>query len=83
MKDSSDCIFHPYTCRHAFVFYQVSQKGSVELLADDKEQAVTQIAHKLGLVKVGWIFTDLVAKDLQSGTVKHFRGNVVRTSALF
>ena len=38
---------------------------------------VKAAAEKMGLVPVGWIFTDLVADDLSKGTVKNFRGNVV------
>lgn len=56
---------------------QKSTKNSVELLVDEREVLVNDIALKLGLRRVGWIFTDLVAKDLSSGTVKHFRGNIV------
>ena len=31
------------------------------------------MASDLGLQKVGWIFTDLVADDVRKGTVKHLR----------
>lgn len=31
------------------------------------------MAQHLGLVRVGWIFTDLIADDVQKGTVKHVR----------
>lgn len=55
---------------------QKSSQSSVTLLDDPCESSVSAMAEKLGLHKVGWIFTDLVAKDLNSGTVKHFRGNV-------
>lgn len=55
----------------------MSTRNSVELLPDDALERVDAIASKLGLRRVGWIFTDLVAKDLQAGTVKHFRGNIV------
>ena len=44
-------------------------------------EAVTQLAEKLGLQPVGWIFTDLIAEDLAKGTVKHFRGNIVSLSS--
>jgi len=37
---------------------------------------VNQVAERLGLLPVGWIFTDLVPLDTSTGTVKHFRGNV-------
>ena len=36
-----------------------------------------QVARGLGLQRVGWIFTDLLADDLSKGTVKHFRGHIV------
>ncbi|CAH1793939.1 unnamed protein product [Owenia fusiformis] len=55
---------------------QVCSKSSVELLPDPQEQVVDQLAAKLGLRRLGWIFTDLVAEDLKKGTVKHFRGNI-------
>lgn len=32
-----------------------------------------KLASDLGLQKVGWIFTDLVADDVRKGTVKHLR----------
>ena len=32
-----------------------------------------KLASDLGLQKVGWIFTDLVAEDVRKGTVKHLR----------
>jgi len=49
----------------------------VELLEDHHEAHVKTLAKKLGLETVGWIFTDLEALDLKTGTVKHFRGHVV------
>ncbi|XP_040355758.1 nuclear protein localization protein 4 homolog isoform X1 [Ixodes scapularis] len=52
---------------------QESTPDSVRLLPDDKEKLVDELASRLGLVRVGWIFTDLVAEDLQKGTVKHLR----------
>ena len=56
---------------------QIGTKNSIELLEDDREAAVNRVAQELGLTKVGWIFTDLVAEDTKKGTVKHVRGNVV------
>lgn len=56
--------------------YEPPQDGSrdfLRLLPDEKAQTVDKIAENLGLVKVGWIFTDLIAEDLQKGTVKHIR----------
>ncbi len=49
----------------------------MELLPNPHEEQVDSIAEQLGLRRVGWIFTDLVAQDLKTGTVKHFRGNIV------
>ncbi|XP_041362260.1 nuclear protein localization protein 4 homolog [Gigantopelta aegis] len=55
---------------------QVCTKNRIELLEDEKENVVNQVAEKLGVRPVGWIFTDLVADDLTKGTVKNFRGNM-------
>lgn len=55
---------------------QIGTKNSIELLEDDREAAVNRVAQELGLTRVGWIFTDLVAEDTKKGTVKHIRGNV-------
>lgn len=52
---------------------QESSRDSVRLLPDEKEDVVEQIATSLGLRRVGWIFTDLLAEDVQKGTVKHTR----------
>lgn len=52
---------------------QESTVNSIQLLPDDKRQLVDELASRLGLVRVGWIFTDLVPEDLQKGTVKHLR----------
>ena len=40
---------------------------------DPAEAIVDKMASDLGLQKVGWIFTDLVADDVRKGTVKHLR----------
>ena len=45
-------------------------------LLDLPSDSVNQLAARLGLRPVGWIFTDLVPLDTSTGTVKHFRGNV-------
>ena len=55
---------------------KVSTTNSLELQEDPYEEIITEITSKLGLRRIGWIFTDLVADDLEKGTVKHFRGNV-------
>lgn len=52
---------------------QESSKDCIRLLPDDREEVVNQIAQNLGLRRVGWIFTDLSAQDVQKGTVKHTR----------
>lgn len=52
---------------------QESSRDKIKFLPDEKESIVDDIAHQLGLTKVGWIFTDLIAEDLQKGTVKHVR----------
>lgn len=52
---------------------QESTRDSVSLLHDDKEDIVDDLATQIGLRRVGWIFTDLVADDIKKGTVKHFR----------
>lgn len=56
--------------------YEPPQDGSqdfLRLLPDEKADIVERIAKELGLMKVGWIFTDLIAENLQKGTVKHIR----------
>lgn len=49
----------------------------LELLEDPLEGQVNRLAEAVGIRPVGWIFTDLLADDLNKGTVKHFRGNIV------
>ena len=44
---------------------------------DPHERLVDELAAELGLRRIGWVFTDLVAKDLTKGTVRHSRGNLV------
>ncbi|PVD39210.1 hypothetical protein C0Q70_01838 [Pomacea canaliculata] len=59
--------------------YEPPQKNSpnkIELLPDSKEVMINDAAKQLGLIPVGWIFTDLVAEDLSKGTVRNFRGNI-------
>lgn len=48
---------------------QESTRDGIKLLPDDKEMIVEDLAQKLGLKRVGWIFTDLIADDIQRGTV--------------
>nr|CAG4643945.1 EOG090X05T8 [Lepidurus arcticus] len=52
---------------------QESTRDEVKLLPDTREEVVKALASKLGLKRVGWMFTDLVAEDPQKGTVRHLR----------
>ncbi|KAJ8263800.1 hypothetical protein GJAV_G00141410, partial [Gymnothorax javanicus] len=52
---------------------QIGTQNSLELLDDPKAAAVDEIAAKLGLRKVGWIFTDLLSEDTRIGTVRYTR----------
>lgn len=52
---------------------QVSTRDTINLLQDDKINAINDVARQLGLQMIGWIFTDLVADDMSKGTVKHYR----------
>lgn len=51
---------------------QESSRDHIRILPDPKEEMVEELASKLGLVRVGWIFTDLV--PLANGKVKNYRG---------
>ncbi|XP_073976904.1 nuclear protein localization 4 isoform X2 [Rhodnius prolixus] len=53
---------------------QETTRDKVTVLPDERESLVDEIAHQLGLTRVGWIFTDLIADNTQKGTVKHIRG---------
>uniref|UniRef100_A0A6I8SED5 Nuclear protein localization protein 4 homolog n=1 Tax=Xenopus tropicalis TaxID=8364 RepID=A0A6I8SED5_XENTR len=52
---------------------QIGTQNSLQLLDDPKAKVVDEIAAKLGLRKVGWIFTDLVSEDTRKGTVRYSR----------
>lgn len=52
---------------------QEDTPDSIKLLPDPADTVVEKLAAELGLQKVGWIFTDLVADDVRKGTVKHLR----------
>ncbi|XP_058454688.1 nuclear protein localization protein 4 homolog isoform X2 [Malaya genurostris] len=52
---------------------QESNRDSIRLLDDEHEIEVDELAQQLGLRRVGWIFTDLLAENAAAGTVKHVR----------
>lgn len=52
---------------------QVSSRDSVSLQPDPREPLLEELARRLGLLRVGWIFTDLLPLDVATGTVKHIR----------
>lgn len=57
--------------------WQTCTKNSIEIHDDPNEELVDQLASSLGLRRIGWVFTDLLAEDLTKGTVKHSRGHLV------
>ncbi|CAB3239018.1 unnamed protein product [Arctia plantaginis] len=59
------CIYEPP---------QVSSRDGVSLQPDPRESLLTALVQRLGLRRVGWIFTDLLPLDVATGTVKHIRG---------
>ena len=46
------------------------------LQEDTHAEVVDCVAIKLGLQRLGWIFTDLLAEDVRKGTVKYLRHKV-------
>lgn len=54
---------------------QESGQNFAQLLEDERADEIDELAAKLGLTKVGWIFTDLLVDDPTKGSVKHIRGN--------
>lgn len=52
---------------------QESNRDFVRLLPDHNETIVNYIAERLGIRRVGWIFTDLIPEDIQKGTVRNLR----------
>ncbi len=44
-------------------------------LPNPNQEKINNLAQKLGLKCVGWIFTDLIMDNPRDGTVQHFRGN--------
>lgn len=56
--------------------YEPPQRGSrdhLQMLADPRAELVDEIAARIGLRPVGWIFTDLLPLDAERGTVKCIR----------
>ncbi|XP_038211734.1 nuclear protein localization protein 4 homolog [Zerene cesonia] len=53
---------------------QECSRDHVALAPDDRQQLLDHIAARLGLRRVGWMFTDLMPLDLAAGTVKTIRG---------
>ena len=52
---------------------QESTRHSVKLLTDAHQNVADEIANRLGLSCVGWIFTDLLSEDISKGSVHHLR----------
>ncbi|XP_055343803.1 nuclear protein localization protein 4 homolog [Paramacrobiotus metropolitanus] len=52
---------------------QLNSENSLELQEDPNGEVIDCVAGKMGLRRVGWIFTDLVAEDVRAGTVKFLR----------
>uniref|UniRef100_A0A2A4JP23 Nuclear protein localization protein 4 homolog n=1 Tax=Heliothis virescens TaxID=7102 RepID=A0A2A4JP23_HELVI len=53
---------------------QTSSRDSVALQPDPRAPLLAELARRLGLRAVGWIFTDLLPLDVATGTVQHIRG---------
>ncbi|XP_023935110.2 nuclear protein localization protein 4 homolog [Bicyclus anynana] len=53
---------------------QECSRDSVRLADDDNEQLVEELARRLGLRRVGWLFTDLLPRDRTAATVQCLRG---------
>ncbi len=59
---------------------QETSKDSVQLIFPDPDEAlVDRLAYRLGIRRIGWIFTDLIPNDKRSGNspVIHHRGDMV------
>lgn len=48
--------------------------NKVELKDDEQISKIDQVAKAAGLQRIGWIVSDLLAKDTKTGTVQHIRG---------
>jgi len=53
---------------------QESSRDHLKILQDPRSEIVDEMAAQLGLRRVGWIFTDLVAMAGVAGKVKSYRG---------
>lgn len=55
---------------------QTTSPTEIQLtLPNPNQEKINNLAQKLGLKCVGWIFTDLIMDNPRDGTVQHFRGN--------
>ncbi|XP_002157402.1 nuclear protein localization protein 4 homolog isoform X1 [Hydra vulgaris] len=52
---------------------QENTKDRIQLLEDNHDEFVEILASYMGLRRVGWIFTDLLPDEENSGLVKHLR----------
>ena len=61
---------------------QETSRDSVKLtLPDPQEGFIDDLAQRLNMCRIGWIFTDLIPDETQvnKGLVTHHRGNMVRS----
>lgn len=58
----------------------MNTENSIELRDDPHAEVVDCVASKMGLRRVGWIFTDLLAEDVRAGTVRYLRHKVCRNN---
>ncbi|CAG5032441.1 unnamed protein product [Parnassius apollo] len=53
---------------------QESGRDFISLGEDPRAELLAELTRRLGLRRVGWLFTDLLPRDLAAGTVQHVRG---------
>ncbi|XP_049869499.1 nuclear protein localization protein 4 homolog [Pectinophora gossypiella] len=53
---------------------QQCSRDHIALQPDPRQAALEALAARLGLRRVGWVFTDLLAADVARGTVRRLRG---------
>ena len=58
-----------------FELSQGSTVNSLHFVSDPTDEIAERIAKKLGLCKVGWIITDLIAEEQSKGTVVNTRNS--------